>query len=510
MQDPRYDFRSGLVTAISSDLLNANELPNMQNARLIATGGLGAFGSITKRPGSQRFNDAALNGGSAITALAQWDAPGGKQVVAIAGGKLHYRTALTPGSFTQVVPGTLFSTTLPQSFAAFRNGSALNLYIGDSGVLYRWDGAALTLLTAAGGALDNADLLVAYHTRLFAHQPAAALTKNATWSKVGNPESFTSSGLTTDGGSAMVDVLNGEKIVAFDVIGSSLLMASNDSISRLTGYSNDDIRIDSDTEGLSSEVGVVGPLALRRFETAAALLANRGPYAVTEGGVSPIGSKIIDQFRNAVDLANISKASIAYNRNSRELWFFVPLFADGGTPKTVYAYNIDLQAWMGPWIFPFTVTCSCSAQDASGRYTVLTGSSDGYVRAMEFTALSGVLDDVTSIGTGGSNISMLVIPAPHFFDTGLAVAKSAERMLLDVDPVGGIAGGQQASLIVSLADESGSLVAQQTVTGSGRGVQRVDLNGYGKKFTLSFADSTNAQVTIYGYTIYAFDMKRRD
>jgi hypothetical protein len=224
----------------------------------------------------------------------------------------------------------------------------------------------------------------------------------------------------------------------------------------------------------------------------------------------PIGSKIIDQFRTFVDLLNLGKSSIAYNRGARELWFFVPLIADSGTPKTAYVYNVDLQAWMGPWTFPFTITCSCSAQDASGRFTVLTGSSDGYVRAMEYTALSGVLDDVTSIGTGGSNISMLVITAPHFFETGLAVAKSAERMLLDVDPVGGIVSGQQASLVVSLADESGSLVAQQTVTGSARGVQRVDLNGYGKKFTLAFADSSNAQVTIYGYTIYAFDMKRRD
>ena len=111
-----------------------------------------------------------------------------------------------------------------------------------------------------------------------------------------------------------MDVLSGEEIMALESIGSSLLIAAEDSIMRFTGQSSDDIAIAQDTEGISSEVGVVGPLAMKRFENVAALLSDRGPYAAFETHVQPIGEQVNPDFA-ALDIANLPAAVVGWKLN---------------------------------------------------------------------------------------------------------------------------------------------------------------------------------------------------
>src|SRR5574341_1472733 len=82
--ESRFDFRGGRVSAISPDLLNANELVDATNTRLV-----NSYGAFGKRLGSQRIHPDALT--AAIRGVTQWDISGGKQIVAIANGKLYYR-----------------------------------------------------------------------------------------------------------------------------------------------------------------------------------------------------------------------------------------------------------------------------------------------------------------------------------------------------------------------------------------------------------------------------------
>lgn len=502
LSDRRYDFRGGRVTSVSTDLLNANELADATNVTLMRMNSA-IVGGFTKRGGTRRVHAAALGAPSVILSAIQWDAPAGKQIVVTAtDGKLYYRNAAAGdyGAFTAVTPPTLFNTGLNQAMVPFRgvaSGAPLYLYIGDHDVLYRWDGTALTQLTAAGGALDNANLLAAYHTRMFAHQ--AALLKHAIWSQIGNAENFTSSGLPADGGEAMVDVLNGEAITAYEVIGSSLLIASADSVSRFTGYSNDDIRISTDTEGLSADIGAAGALTLRRFETAAAMLSVKGPYAVTESGIVPIGVKVAPDFRGA--LTNIRSAIVAYYRPMRTIWFAVSGPADAGLNKTIYAYNVDLQTWYGPFTYPYAITYMTQYQRADGTETILAGCTDGFLRDMDI----GVLDDVHSDGTGGSAITMTAEVAPHFFDNGPDTAKSLKRLTLDANPA-----GSSGVTVETNIDEAGWVTQGALAAASALTRQRVDLDGYGNTIRMRIVDSSTSAPLIYGYTIYAYDMQRHD
>src|SRR6266581_1047911 len=82
--EQRFDFRGGRNTAISSDLLNPNELVDCTNARLSSV-----YGGFAKRTGSQRIHKTAFP--AAIKSITQWDGPSGKQTVVISNGQLWYR-----------------------------------------------------------------------------------------------------------------------------------------------------------------------------------------------------------------------------------------------------------------------------------------------------------------------------------------------------------------------------------------------------------------------------------
>lgn len=112
--ESRYDFRGGRNTAITSDLLNPNELVDATNARLTAN-----YGGFSKRTGTQKIHQTAIGSGARVDGLTQWDKnPSTKQIVAISGGKLWYRDGFDYGvAFTSVTPtGTVKSNVSLSNF----------------------------------------------------------------------------------------------------------------------------------------------------------------------------------------------------------------------------------------------------------------------------------------------------------------------------------------------------------------------------------------------------------
>lgn len=480
--EARDDFSGGRNTAFSPERLNANELLNATNARISAE-----FGGIVKRTGSRRMHPTGLP--AAIMGIVQWDSPSGKQIVAISNGDLYHKTTEF-GDFTLVDPGPTdaFSTTLPALFAPFRDSTAnaaLILYIASGGKLYKWTGSSLVRLDGTLNA-PQADLIIPYHTRTFARDQR--FLKSINWGVLGAGADYTL-GVGTGAGIAFVDVLNGEKIVALEVVGSSLVMGAEDSLMRYTGYSSDDIQISQDTEGISAEIGVVGPLALKRVENVAFGAAERGPHAISEITATPVGIKIETDW-DALDRVNLSKIVVQGHRGRREVWFAVPGPSDSGLNKTIYCYSTRLQAWVGPWTYSFGVSCLTRYEDANGDEWVIAGCSDGFVRHMD----TGALDDVTSAGTGGSNISLVVELAPIFFAAGPGAVKSLKRFYLQGDfPAA-------SAPILEYAFDGASLT-QLPLAGYSAGVKSYRLDpasavGQGKRLRVRFTD-VSADIPIF-------------
>lgn len=489
LKESRSDFRGGRNTTVSPDLLSIDELVDATNARISTD-----YGGFQKRSGCRRMHPTVLP--AAIRGLYQWDSPSGKQIVAISNGDLYHK--LTDlGDFTLVSPGApdKFSTTLPSFFAPFRaatSGAPLVLFIASAGKFYKWTGSALTRIDGVSGAPDT-DRIIAYHTRLFAR--SASYKKNIFWSKVGDGESWTVTGLGSDGGSALVDVLNGEEIVALEVLGGSLALAAEDSIMRFTGHSSDDIIIAQDTEGISAEIGVLGSLALKRAENVAYGLAERGPHAISVLGAVPIGVKVELDF-DAIDATVLSGTCIGYHRGRREVCYAVSRTGDTALNKSVFVFSTRLQSWTGPWTYPFGITTFARYEDTSGDEWLMSGSTDGYVRHMD----TGALDDVTAAGTGGSNISMSVELAPIFFASGPGTVKALNMMWLQAElPTNSV-------LTVQTAFDSGGFVAAPALTNVPGVIESylLNLQAQGKRLRVKFTDASPDIPVIHGFTLDAW------
>ncbi|HJW29058.1 MAG TPA: hypothetical protein VJ508_07380, partial [Saprospiraceae bacterium] len=404
---------------------------------------------------------------------------------------------------TWVTGSGQFSLTQPTFFAPFRAstpGAQLVLYLASGGQYFKWDGTTLTTLTgvANGPAATN---VISYHTRMFAmsasRETPGLLPKTIFWSKIGDAETFTP-GDKSQGGQAVTDFLTGQQLTALEVIGSSLLMATNDSVMRFTGHASDDIVISQDTEGISAEVGSVSPQTLKRYENVAAMLSDRGPYVVTETYAQPSGEQLNPDWA-ALDITNLSKSSIEYNRTRKELLFAVPRVGDGGTPKTIFSQSVRLQAWQGPWVYPFSISCMSKYFESDGTPNVIAGSDDGFVRLMDV----GNLDDVLYNGTGGSNIAMTVeIPVMHFGLPGFK--KSIHWMILQANlPL-------TSNLVIKVAFDGGSLENfPVSPNNNGEENYRVDIgHPQGFRCRVQFTENSDQPITIHGFTLIAWNMLR--
>lgn len=393
----------------------------------------------------------------------------------------------------------------PVTFAPFRGataGAPLVLFMAANNHYWSWTGSVLTQLDPANSA-PAAYTIASYHTRMFA--TTQSQPKNLFWSKIGDATIFTT-GTKTDGGSALTDFLTGNALIAMEVIGSSLLLATTEAIMRFTGHASDDIVIAQDTEGISTEVGVVGPNAIKRYENTCAYMSNRGPYAATETYTQPIGEQLNSDWF-ALDQANLSGSCIEYHRGRKELWFAVPRSEDGGLNKTLFVQSVQLNAWQGPWTYPFGITSMSKYIDANGSENIIAGCSDGFIRLMDVQnpTTKVVLDDILSDGSGGTNITMIAeLPVIHF---GIpALKKALKWLLLQADlPIGSI-----PSFNIAF---DGEIPTNFPVVPNDNGAQdyRVDVagdNSQGFRPRIQFYDVSQYAPTIVGMSIIAWNYER--
>lgn len=472
--DARFDFRGGVNTAYSEELLDATELRHAQNARL------GRTGAARKREGSRRHHGAALGGGAPVLGGCQWDAPGGKQTVALCGGTLYYKAA-GDAEYTAGPGG--FSTTIAPTFAPHRVGAAIVLYIADGVALRTWDGAALTAVASAPAGARGLQI----------HKGRGFLldgTKRLYWSRAAD---LTKWALPDDGGFADVESYDTEPLVGLTPVGASLALAKEESVARYTGIDSAEIRIDRDTEARGTGVGVLAPGALCPTPLGAFGLSAGGVVLIRESGVDEnIGAKIADQLAGAggrINTAAWRGAVAGYHRGRRELWLFVP--GAGETVNgTCWVYALDAECWSGPWrgvaaasLWPY--------ERPDGTLTLLAGGPDGRVRECDVPGLFA--DDALPDGSGGVPVDLDLILAPLLFGTPARVKKLRGNQHVEADlPAGAV-------LECGWASDMGSVGAVR-VPGQGAGVRdyRYRAAAAGRRLALRFRERTANPCTVAG------------
>lgn len=486
LQEPRFDFSGGLNLRQSPDFLQTNELVRAENIRLSSS-----LGALVKRSGSRRMHDTPLAG--PVLGLAQWSPPGSsaKQLVAVAGGNLYTKGDSFQSEFSQ--QGSGLSSSLTPSLETARvmdpeEGALLRLYLAD-GKYWRWDGVALEEVESVD---PSPDLIIQYNTRMFFRDPT--FPQNVIWGVLGDPED-TTPGLREKGGDALVQTLRGQGIVAWTVVGSSLVICTPNAVARFTGYSPQDVQLHQDTEGISADHGPVGRQALARVEGFAALLDSRGPHAVTESAVQPVGPQVESALAGKGE-----ESVVAYHPGRREVWWAVQEGEDPG-PRSIYILSMGVvQAWSGPFRYPFTVRSLLPYEDEDGEWWLVAGCEDGFVRHLD----TGSLDDVERDGSGGEAYTARAQLAPLFFEIGPHHIKSITRLWPQVD----LPAGKRVELWWKM--DGGPWDSEVIYGNPGAGIQdyRVDVSGQGKRLLVEYRDSSRDLSSLHGLVAEAFDMQR--
>ena len=475
-REARFDWRGGVNSTYSPDVVDATEVVSAQNARLTT------FGALSKRGGTQRVHDTVLNTSTKVLGGCQWDNPSqSSELVAICNADLFYKT-LAATDWTKV-DGSL-NTTNRVIFAPYRVGGTNRLYIADGGLLNKWTATSLTENISGS---PSAKFIAVYKERMFASDGTHVIY----WSKVADPETWTS----PDGGQANVDTYDAEPITGLAVVGSSLLIFKEDSIARFTGVANDEIEIDKDTEGVASGVGCIAPGTIVVVDDFAFFLSDRGPYIANESGVQPIGQKIEAEMAEW-DKTNWTLAWAVHNKERREIWLMVP---DGGVNDIGWCYNLRTQTWTGPWDFGFNVVTAWPFERTDGTEGVMLGGDDGWVRDGD-NSDNGAKDDVLRDDTGGTAVSMVIEFPPCLFGdpSSVKIMQGTQWVQADLGATGSL-------VAAGTGDERPSSTSSRTIASTGAGVKsyKFHLAWRGHRPALTFTEATSNAVTITGLTLEA-------
>lgn len=279
-------------------------------------------------------------------------APSGQQV-AMKDGALYKWTNLT---FPATLVGTVgASPTTRPSVVSFRGPSSDVIYIADGGPLNKYDNTTLTLNIASTPSVTT---LAVYNNRLYG---ISGLDQTLYWSGLSNGDTL---GISPNGGSAIVRTFKNDPIIGLLPLGSSLFLIHTDSISRFTGWSQDDFNISDGTRGVSPFIGVQLALgALCVGGQHAYVVSTHGVWQFSESGESikisdPVwlsantGGAPISPSLAILGITSTDSGHGALVVTSREeIWFWL-----GGE---IWLWSWALERWVGRYeVQPFYGTAN--------------------------------------------------------------------------------------------------------------------------------------------------------
>lgn len=447
------DVRGGLSTGYSDVLLSPHELRRIINGRVVD-------GRVVKRNGSRRIHDTALftaNGTRKVQGGIQFQPTGSaRQIVAVAEGDLRHKVN-TAVDFTNV-GGVPFSTTDPARFSAARVGGNLLLFVA-AGALRTWSGAAIATPTAAPA---NAVDCALYKGRMWVAVRDSMRLYGSRVSPNCNDFTVATGGLEVD-----IETYDNESIIGLVTCGHSLIIAKDDSLSRLTGVSSATIQVEKETEGLSSEVGCIARATLIPVLDHFFFVSEHGPYLGSESGVESLSLKVRgifdgfdrDMWRYAVATHNVGRHEIV-------LTVWKPELTSAGDTQQIHFWTYDYhnKTWSGPFTRGFGGMISAMwsyERPGGGRKTFMSGGLTGFV--CDEDVPNWYKDDTARLGVDGNGISVLAqLPAlQHEDGTRVLNLRNIVQHL-------------EASLVV------GYPLTHQWRSELGTGTTQINSSGYGR------------------------------
>lgn len=404
LRDEQPNFSGGLNIASDRSKLRENELWAANEIRFTE------FAGATKRGGTQRITAAAL-AAQPVRGGFSWrqSGTGLATELVMCNGHLFKLTYAIPCVPTDLGAG--FSAVAYPSFAACPiTGGADNVFIADGGALCSTDGVTLNMRIAG---TPNVAVLFTYNRRLYGcGDPANPDVLYFSALDKGDTLGIAASG----GGAALVRTAGARDIMLGAALNEALALIHRESISRWTGFTQDDIAVQSGVQGFAADVGGTAPRSLVMNEKVGVFLSDRGFYEISDLGLRPLASKI-EPAIVSLDHTLFNRVCGVNSRSTREMFFYLP---DVG----IYCYNYRLLdpntgvgPWSGPWRGIFTTAVVHSmwqTLDSAGNRIVLAGFGDGYVRRLDAPGI-GNKDDVLSDGTGGTFVTMSGTCARMFF-----------------------------------------------------------------------------------------------
>lgn len=493
---------SGGLNSISDDVaLTNSQLRKAINARLTD------YGAVTKRGGTQRTTASAISAHPVLNGYT-WRKDGGTQeILAVLNGVL-YTTTYGAFPWTWTAESGTLSTTVAPTFAQFRDGSDDVVYIGDGGLLNKWDGT--TLDTDIVGTI-GASMLTVHNQRLWSCG-CGTNPDSIFYSSLNNGDTLGNG--SAGGGQIIVRTFGDETIVGLASVGTSLLIFHRRGISRLTGYGQDDITVEP--QGVTADVGIIAAKSIVEVGNVAYFISERGLYRCNEAEVQAVGTQetpdpLLPLIRGLTSTQFVNIRSV-FNRATRELWINIP-------SSGIYTYHTVLNAWSGPWdtgyVDPATVSLF-DTLDSNGLPQMLRGDADGYVSLCDAPA---ALDNVAADGTGGTRYSM-VVQLHRMYCGDDALAKSLRwgyiTAKLNGSDACSIAWKTEADATsYTLPASTAGLWGIGTWTGStlwgGPSSQnyRIPMGGYGYYTDIQVIDSGDRVPVFSRFQLEAFAMGRR-
>ena len=454
VKDSQTSFVGGLNLSVDYPELEPTDLLQAQNARLTV------IGAVVPRWGTQRLHTSSLGTVTGGFAYSPTGSSTTEIFAVVASSPSHLWSASVGSSFAVSLPLTFvdrgaIGTSTSFSFVVFRDaGGTERVYFAGGGGLYKYSGGAITGPIA--GVPAGISFLAVQNRRLFGITQQNNILY---YSALDDGDSLGNSG--AGGGSATISTFGFQDLRALLPVGDSLLLFHEHGISRFTGWSQDDISIQSGTRGVSADTGCVSPYSVVSANGYGYFFGIDGFYRVTEAGIERISAKIDGLLRDSsVIIAGAIRG--VHNKRYQEIWWTIPNIS-----TAPYVYNYALDAWTGPYTVSGTIFFNGS-EPATEQPTVFFNNGPGFICRADYQKL---YDEVLSDGTGGNSFQQIIQPRRFFFGsldhekayrrvyTGLRSAGSNSAAL---GYVTGVASGS-----VNIANPAPSVVARNEITGRG-------------------------------------------
>lgn len=468
--DPRLTFRRGVLRDVEPALTPVDCLLTAAELRR------GVSGLVEKRTGSVLW--ATLPAGALLAGIYQWfDSGGTGKIAALANGRLYAATDQQPHFWIDLgalVPG---GGSNPGVAGPAPAASTVRLFVSNKTILVETNGS--TMSTVATGAASGFIDLEVYLERLWGITGdtlhGSKILDGTLW------------GLANGGVNAVV--APSSDLVGIRAWGNSLLIFRQSSIARLAGTDPRTMRIDSQTLGVSDQIGCVHRNSICRTPVGVFFVASFGPALATESGVRPLAPELRSLWATISQLVPES-IRVAYHGARQEVWFSFPALPGGF--MVTWVWHLPTDSWWGPWGAPIaggtdqmTAFRGKEALDVfDWRYESILTSRNLNLYYQDDPRTTRFTDQQVAPNSGGTAYSTDLETHPAVFRGSPVALKRLRRILVQADyPVG------MAAMTASWASELGSGTIG-TIAGAGSKGYRLRSKGRGRELRFRLHQTT--------------------